>query len=198
MSTQKSPAKKRTTAKKASTKKTTQKKTGTSKSREKSLGYKQNAQEKKLVKQLTALLDNMDAEGLVFLIEQAHVHLYNMQVVALEEARRTLNEKNTTTLRSQKKKNKRSGIEITRSKDGYVYHIVYEGRFTMFNDDEMVEMIRAAKAGRTIGEAKYILYDWFVRERRDFINSSGLGDIEEPTWHELTALIRKNFKITRT
>ena len=38
-----------------------------------------------LAKELRSLIPKLDEEGLTFLIEQAHIHLYNLQVDSLNK-----------------------------------------------------------------------------------------------------------------
>jgi hypothetical protein len=50
-----------------------------------------------LARELRSLIPRLDAEGLVFLIEQAQVHLYNMQVDELNRSRESLGAAKTKT-----------------------------------------------------------------------------------------------------
>ncbi len=187
----KTTARKTTASKTAGKSKTGTRKTATSRSSKKT-ARKQTAAEKKLVKKLSAMLPELDAEGLQFLIEQAEVHLYNMRVVALQEEM----QKNAASIKKPKAKKADEGFSVVRGEDGHVYHIVHDGKYTMFNDEEMLSIIKIAKSASTISEKIRSMYHWFFIERRDFINAHGLGSIDNPLWENLINLIKKNFRIS--
>ncbi|UTC77008.1 hypothetical protein E4O04_02900 [Treponema sp. OMZ 799] len=156
--------------------------------------YKQSAAEKKLAAELAELTKQMNAEGLLFLIEQARVHLYNMQVEALEEDLQAIEEKRTKTV-SVKKTQPKKDFRIERSSDGSVYHIISGGKWKLINADELFSILKIVNAKLDDNEIRLNLIHWFFKERGDFVADLGLADTHDPRWLELIKLLKTNFKI---
>lgn len=156
--------------------------------------YKQSAAEKKLVTELTELTKQMDAEGILFLIEQARVHLYNMQVEALEEDLQAIEEKRAKTV-SVKKAQPKKDFRIERASDGSVYHIISGGKWKLINADELFSILKIVNAKLDDNEIRLNLIHWFFKERGDFVSDLGLADTHDPRWLELIKLLKTNFKI---
>lgn len=190
---------KKSKVKEASVKKAAAKKTspGTKKTSVKKnvTAYVQSAEEKKLVKELTGILPQLDEEGLLFLIEQARVHLYNMQVTSLQEELNEIEQKRAKAGLEQRVKQKNSGFKIERSSDGTVYHIISGGKWKLVNADEMFHILRIVNAPVDENEVRLNLIHWFFTERGDFVGDFGLADSHDPRWVELIKILKKNFKL---
>ncbi len=184
--------------KKASTKKAVSK-TATAKTKgsnvQKNL-YKQTAAEKKLAKELTSLAAQLDAEGLVFLIEQARIHLYNMEVVRLQEQMDDLNRKKNETIKAVKNPNENK-FRIEGSPDGSVYHIILNGKWKLINSDELLRILKIINAPVEEDEARLNLLHWFFKERSDFVGDFGLRDTHDERWLELIKMFKTNFKLKK-
>jgi hypothetical protein len=141
-----------------------------------------------LAKELRALVPRLDAEGLAFLIEQAQVHLYNMQVEEL----------NTVLARSggggeEKAAPPPETFRIEGSSNSY--YIVYNNEWIMFTKDEMLHIAKIVSAPGTDPELKERLYNWFVKERRDVLKSISMADKFDPKMTALVKLIKKTFTV---
>lgn len=174
--------------------KTAAKKTAKAPAKKTISAYKQSAAEKKLVTELAKLTKQMDAEGLLFLIEQARVHLYNMQVEALEEDLQEIEEKRAKTV-SVKKAQPKKDFRIERASDGSVYHIISGGKWKLINADELFSILKIVNAKLDENEIRLNLIHWFFKERGDFVGDLGLADTHDPRWLELIKLLKTNFKI---
>ncbi|UTY29413.1 hypothetical protein [Treponema putidum] len=184
------------TTKKAKTPaKTAAKKTTKAPAKKTISAYKQSAAEKKLVTELAELTKQMDAEGLLFLIEQARVHLYNMQVEALEEDLQAIEEKRAKAALTVKKAQPKKDFRIERSSDGSVYHIISGGKWKLINADELFSILKIVNAKLDDNEIRLNLIHWFFKERSDFVSDLGLADTHDPRWLELIKLLKTNFKI---
>jgi hypothetical protein len=136
-----------------------------------------------LAKELRSLIPRLDSEGLSFLIEQAQVHLYNLQAEELNRA----------TARSGAAKPARGGnsFRLEKSSSGSSYYIVYRNDWIMFSKDEMARITRIVSAPVTELEIREQLYRWFERERRDVLVSIPMADKFDENLKALIALIKK-------
>jgi hypothetical protein len=145
-----------------------------------------------LAKELRGLIPRLDAEGLSFLIEQAQVHLYNMQV---EELNKTL----TRTKPGAAKHPPASGdvFRIEGSESGSSYYLVYNNEWIMFAREEMIRIADIVSAQGTDLEIRERLFAWFEKERRDVLSSVFITDKFDDKLKKLAALIKKTFKVRR-
>ena len=145
-----------------------------------------------LAKELRGLIPRLDAEGLSFLIEQAQVHLYNMQV---EELNKTLVR---TKPESPKQKAASAGtFRIEGSESGSSYYLIYHNEWIMFSREEMIRIAAIVSAPGTGLEIRDRIFTWLEKERRDVLASVAMADKFDPRLKELTALIKKTFKVRR-
>jgi hypothetical protein len=143
-----------------------------------------------LAKELRGLIPRLDAEGLSFLIEQAQVHLYNMQA---EELNKTL----TRTKPGAAKHPPASAgtFRIEGSESGSSYYLIYKNEWIMFSRDEMIRIAGIASARGTDLEIRERLFAWFEKERRDVLSSVFIADKFDDKLKKLAALIKKTFKV---
>lgn len=195
------------TAKKMDIKQTSGKKTKTAETKKmhnekiktssKSLSYKyrQTEEEKKLAKELRTLLANLDSEGLLFLIEQAKIHIYNMQVIALQQGLSDIEEKRKKVKLSEKSKPEKNTFRIEKSSDGSVFHIVCNGKWKLINSDEMFSILKIVNSGLDNEEIRLNLIHWFFNERADFVSDFGLADTHDLRWIEFIKILKSDFKL---
>lgn len=155
-----------------------------------------------LLKELKSLLEELDEEGLDFLLEQAHVHRYNMEVERLNEAeeRREAGRAEAVSVRAGKRpaagktvSARVPPLRIERSQDGQTYHVVSGGRYKMFAAEEMLALVRIAHANPDSAEAGRGLHRWMSRERTDALADLGFTGPSDPGLGALAALLRKSF-----
>jgi len=123
--------------------------------------------------ELIALLPELDEAGIAFLLEQAKVHRYNMEVERLNAVSGRAAADNASHSPGAEATGA-SPLRIERSSDGSTYHIVAGGDWKMFTAEEMAALVRIARTGEepeTIGRA---LRSWLARERKDVYLDLGL------------------------
>jgi len=160
-----------------------------------------------LAKELKALIPKLDVEGLAFLIEQAQVHLYNMQV---EELNNTL-EKNAKREAARKPQGKagagKTGAkaadtggfsEIKSSDSGSSYYVVYKTEWIMFTREEMTSLAKIVNGEGTDLEIRERVFNWLRRERTDVLRSAGIADKFDGKVKSFAALIKKSFTLKKT
>jgi hypothetical protein len=189
----KAPAKK-STAKKPAARKPAAKKTVAAK---KGAAASGNSHTRALAKELTQLIPRLDEEGLLFLIEQAQVHLYNMQVDELNQTMVRNAERTARSTKSEKTgKSRAAGLGIQISADKHSYYIVYQSKWVMFTDGEMIQLAKIASAPVDSYERDSALYRWFERERRDVFGTIPIEGKTDPLLAQIARVIKKNFKVT--
>jgi hypothetical protein len=162
-------------------------------------GKIQTSDEKQaLAKELSDLIPRLDTEGLRFLIEQAQVHLYNMQV---EELNSAVLRNAHTEMKSAPQKgrgaNSRTGeaMRIESSESGSSFYLVYRGKWVMFTRDEILALAKITRSPGTDLEIREHLYRWIERERSDLFEILPMPDKFDSRLKELIALLKKTFKV---
>ena len=177
------------------------KKTTTVKKAKTSGKVKTNPAWESMAKELRGLIPKLDAEGLAFLVEQARVHLYNMQVDELNSAaiaadaaasrRGSLAGKSraATPAKSPAK------LRIDGSESGSSYYIYYGNSHVMFSRGEMIHLVKIANGPGTDLEIRERLYNWFERERKDVFATVPMESKFDGHLKALVGLLKKTFKL---
>jgi hypothetical protein len=176
---------------------------------------KETALHKKLGEELVSLIGDLDEEGLAFLVEQARVHLYNMEVDRLaqraediEAASENRKAGKAGTVPAATGKGKGGGkgsakspgtgdFRIERSSSGSSYHVISGGKWKMYNDEEMLAIVKICQSKDPILEVTERLCRWFETERPDTFPDLELGDHHDPRMKELVLFLRKKFAVRK-
>jgi len=161
-----------------------------------------DAQRESLAKELKACIPKLDAEGLAFLLKQANVHLYNMQVEKLNKAAMVDyvaagGRSKASAAKSGADAGKTRGVErltIGGSESGSSYYLYYQNRNIMFSRDEMSRLVKMANAAGTDIEIQERLFNWFERERKDIFGFLPIRDKFDKQMKALVTLLKKSFK----
>jgi hypothetical protein len=156
-------------------------------------GNKTKKQEKteKLAAELKNLIPKLDEEGLLFLIEQAQVHIYNMQVDELNKSMaRTRHTESAVPGRS-----KAAGFGLKISEDKHSYYLTYNNDWIMFNHAEMTQLAKIASSPLSDDDKRAGLYRWFDRERRDVFGTVPIRSPQSELLSEFAKLLNKSFKV---
>ncbi|MBL8965657.1 MAG: hypothetical protein JNG85_01540 [Spirochaetaceae bacterium] len=146
-----------------------------------------------LLKELRGLLPGLDAEGLEFLIEQARVHLHNMEVERLEKAREERRDR-AAARDAGAGPTERAVLAIERSASGSSYYVSDREGSSMLNSAEMLALVRIVHGRANDSEAGRALGAWLEKERRDVLNELFAPSPTGPTLTSFAALIRKTFR----
>jgi len=153
-----------------------------------------------LTKELKSLLPKLDEEGLAFLVKQAHVHLYNMQVDALNQTIIKDAQRQKTKAIKTGKSGKSDGklfLDIKISESGSGYHILCDNQWISFTSGEITNMVKMVYAEGTELEIRGRLHNWLTQERADLLNTAGIANKFDDKLKELIALLKKNFKLKK-
>jgi hypothetical protein len=140
--------------------------------------------------ELIALLPELDDGGIAFLLEQAKVHHYNMEVEKLNAI--TDCAAAGTSVKAPNAAPS-SALRIERSADGSTYHLVAGGDWKMFTAEEMAALVRITRSGEGAEEVARRLRAWLARERKDIYLDLGLDGPSIGMAKDIGALIVKTF-----
>lgn len=148
-----------------------------------------NRERENLANELKSLIPKLDEEGLAFLVKQAHVHLYNMQVEAL----------NNTIIKDGQRQSSKSGKKDEDFNDvkmsGSGYFIAYNSDWISFTKDEMAAVVKIALGEGTEPEITERLYNWFSRERGDVLITAAIAGKLDNKLITLISILKNNFRM---
>jgi len=155
-------------------------------------------EQENLAKELKSLIPKLDEEGLAFLVKQAHVHLYNMQVDALNKTMEKDEERKKKSSKKPAEKKTSCFSEVKMTETGASYYIVYNGEWIVFSKGELSALVKLAYSEGTELEVKERVYNWLSQERRDLLYTASIGNKFDEKLQSLVCLIKENFKVKRT
>lgn len=160
----------------------------------KSSSGKKDAVREKLLKELKTIIPKLDSEGLVFLVEQSRIHLYNMQVENLNNARiATAAHSKTNSTKTSKAKPVKEAFIFDATSAGFCLR--YGTVNTMFSKQEMTALVKIANGSGSDLEISGRIFTWFERERSDVIGTLRLTDRFDDRIKLLAVCIKKNFRL---
>jgi hypothetical protein len=172
----------------------------------------ESAEHKKLANELISLIPSLDEEGLSFLVEQAYIHLHNMEIdrqereEAAAEAEAAGNGKAGKSGKSPIGAKKAGGVKvdtspanfrIERSSSGSSYHIISGGKWKMYNEGEMMRIVKIVSSADPLIDVTERLHKWLMDERPDTFADLEIGDHRDPKMQELVLFLRKKFVIKK-
>ena len=162
-----------------------------------------DAEREALARELRSLIPQLDSQGLAFLVEQARIHIYNLQVEELNKASAAADAaaERTASLAgkagSSREKSKTAGenFRIDGTESGSSYYLHYRNDEAMFSRDEMIHLVKIVNAKGTDLEIRERLYRWFDRERRDVFAVVPIKGKHDIMLKSLAAQIKNSFKL---
>ena len=153
-----------------------------------------------LAGELKSLIPKLDEEGLAFLIKQAHIHLYNMQVDALNQTiindtERQKTEKTKTAKKIDVSSGGFSDIKISETGSGY--HMCCNNQWISFTTGEITKMVKIVLGEGTDLEVRERLYNWLSKERADLLSAAFIANKFDDKIKPLISLLKKNFKLKK-
>jgi len=172
-------------------------KTGAAKTKAVKKSAKKTSEKDNLADELKTLIPKLDEEGLAFLVKQAHVHLYNMQVDALNK--NTIREDQRQSEKTVKTKKTGNAVftDIEMSDSGSGYHILFGNEWIAFTKKEITTMVKIALGDDADLEIRGRLYNWLSNERSDILVTASIPDKFDKKLTSLITLLRNNFKLRK-
>lgn len=157
------------------------------------------ADSKKLIKEITGLLTQIDTQGLLFLKQQAGVLIHNQATKELYETR-ALDTATRTKKGSAKGAAKKGSTKsapkrpegVTVEQNGKNFIIVTSQSRSMFGLDEIKSLVRMCETAdtKTAGAAMYL---WMRKERSDFLANAGVGGPTDIKMIQLAEHLKAHF-----
>jgi len=149
-------------------------------------------------KELHYLIPQLDTEGLIFLVEQARIHLYNMHVTELEQSDESVSSKSPAGKKAEGRKAvNENSFSIDGAESGSSYYIHYGNDDIMFSRFEMIRLVKIANSPGTDLEIRERLYNWFDRERRDAFAVLPISGKADVSLKILAGMIKKTLKLRK-
>jgi len=146
-----------------------------------------------LIEELTGMIKDVDEEGLIFLIEQANVLLYNMRVNKIN--RRIAQASGEKREKGKGARPREPGIDIEESEDGAFFYIIVNLKRIFFTLEEMRKLVRLCHAADDNNDASRRLYNWFSRNRKDFLIDGEIESSRNPALAHLYERIVRTYKV---
>jgi hypothetical protein len=136
--------------------------------------------------ELLALLPELDDAGVSFLLEQAKVHRYNMEVQRLNDIAARSDSIGPRPVPVP-------ALRIERSEDGSTYHLVAGSDWKMLAAEEMAALVRISRSGDGEEEIARRLKAWLARERKDIYLDLGLDGQSGRMARDIARLLAATF-----
>ena len=162
-------------------------------SKKKNVKINKNHEWESLAKELKCLIPKLDEEGLAFLVKQAQVHLYNMQVDSLNNTM-IKDAQRQKSLGKKPAKTRYEGFNDVKI-SGTSYFIAYEGEWISLTKNEMTTLVKIALGEGIEMEIKERLFNWLTRERNDILNTCLIAGKFDDKLISLINLLKNNFKL---
>lgn len=124
-----------------------------------------------LLKELRSLIKDIDEDGLLFLIKQANVLIYNKKV---DEYNSKAEELAAKTGGKRPAVSDKYSMDIKEADDGSSFIFVINRERKFFTLEEMRKIVRVCHQAKDEADASKRLYAWFRNNRGDVINDIGI------------------------
>jgi len=153
----------------------------------------ENSGEKvKLQNELKKLIKNIDEEGLIFLIKQANVIAYNMQVDKINSMQV---ESQKSGKNKSKNKSTYEAIEIIAGENNSNFIIRIDTTRKFFSAEDFRGMIKICQLDVNETEKSARLFRWLMNERKDFLIDNNIRDGNNINLKKLIEMIKSRYKI---
>ena len=152
----------------------------------------------KLRKELVSLLDQVDDEGLIFLIRQAQTIVRYLQVDRLNQEITELNQRRERALAGGRKTRKAATaaepVTIDEGSGRTTFIVGIGSTRKVFSLEEMRALARVAQAAEDDADGSRRLYSWLSRNRRDVLVDMSARSAAHPALALMHRAIRKRYK----
>jgi len=146
-----------------------------------------------LIKELSDMIKDIDEEGLIFLIQQANVLLYNKRVEEIN--RKIAGMKVEKTTRKTTTQPQDYAVDIEETKDGKYFYIILNNSRVFFTLEEMRKLVKICHVSEDERDASERLYNWFSRNRKDLLIDGQIGDSNNPFLANIYSYIINKYKV---
>jgi hypothetical protein len=145
----------------------------------------------KLEKQLRDAIGEIDEEGLLFLLRQAQVLIYNSRVDRINrEAETPRGRKGSPPPRGRSRE-----VSIEESEGGKTIFLTMGPARKVLTPDEMRRLVRICYAAETKSEALRQLFTVLAKERKDILADALVGNPDNPLLEKLFTAVRATYTL---
>jgi hypothetical protein len=147
----------------------------------------------KLEKELRDALAEIDEEGLLFLLRQAQVLIYNARVDRINQEATKL--KGGKPQAAKQARDAPLAVSIEESDDGKNIFLTLGKARKIMTPEEMRQLVRICYAAETKSEALRQLFTVLARERKDILADALVGNPDNPLLVALFTTIRNTYRL---
>jgi len=155
-------------------------------------------QRARLEKELTEAIEQVDEEGLIFLLQQTQILIHNTRVDKLNREIVELEEKKLKSGKAKaapRKAPAASAVTIDESDNGKAFFLTLGGTRKIMNLEEMRRLVRICYSAETKTDALKQLYTVFTRERGDVLADAKISGPGSPIIEGLFHAIRSTYQL---
>jgi hypothetical protein len=150
---------------------------------------KKTSQTAKLQNELIKSIKELNDEGLLFMIQQANVLKYNMQVDMINREKQKLI--------GNQKSNLKSGVEIIPGEQNRNFIIQLGTARKFLSREDFRSMVLIVQEKDSIKELSSRLFRWMEKERRDILIDCNIRNSSNPLLIELIKQIKSKYKVKK-
>ena len=141
-------------------------------------------------------MKEIDQEGLLFLLRQAQVLIYNARVDRInQESTKLKGGKPSTAKDAREAREAPSAVTIEESDDGKTIFLTLGKARKVLAPEEMRRIVRICYAAETKSEALRQLFTVLARERKDILADAMIGNPDNPLLVALFATVRNTYRL---
>jgi hypothetical protein len=155
-------------------------------------------QRKRLEAELKEAIRQIDEEGLLFLLQQAHILVHNARVDRLNEELTELRQKKRAgrgSAAEQKPARTRSAVSIDEAEGGKAFFLTLGGARKVMDLEEMRRLVRICYAAESKSAALKQMYTVFAKERSDILADAGIAGPTSPVLDALFYAVRSRYQL---
>ena len=156
---------------------------------------KESPQRARLLKSLRAAIENVDEEGLLFLLRQTQVLIRNAEVDRLNWEAEELEKKTKKKSPAARTPASSTHAAVEESGDGKAIFLVLGDTRKVMTVGEIKQLVRICWGAETKSDALRQLFTVFARERKDVLIDAGIGGPQSPLLESLFRAIRATYRL---
>jgi hypothetical protein len=150
----------------------------------------------KLEKELKEAIQEVDEEGLLFLLRQAQTLIYNARVERInQEEEKLKGAKKSTGGKEPQPRESRQSVLIEESDGGKTIFLTIGKARKVLTPEEMRRIVRICYGAETKREALRQLFTVLARERKDILADAIIGNPDNPLLEALFTVVRQTYTL---
>jgi hypothetical protein len=150
----------------------------------------------KLEKELREAVREIDEQGLLFLLRQAQVLIYNARVDRINKESEKVQGRRPQQAPGQSES--RHAVSIEPSEDGKTIFLTIGRVRKVLTRDEMKRIVRICYSAERKSEALRQLFTVLARERKDILADALIGNPDNPLLETLFTVVRETYRLKDT